>query len=178
MRKFNSYLVKLILVLLVAHALLGAFSLLHLTTWHASYLSYALLGACLAHAAIGIYLTLPAMRQSLRTHTWYLPANSSYWIIRASGLVILLLVGFHMTAFSTTINGLLFLREFTWLRLLTQIIFISAILIHLLYTVKPMLLQDGILSFRETAAAYIVVYSIISLFCIVAMLSYFIYWNL
>ena len=177
MRKFNAYLVKFILLLLLAHAILGSFQLLRVTDLHFAALGYTLLAACLVHAVIGLYLTIYPVRQSLKTHKWYWRQNASFWIIRFSGLAIVLLLGFHLAAFTTVVNGMLFLQEFTWAKLLSLLLFVSAIFIHLLYSVKPLLLADGILNFKERAAEYVLVYSIVTLFSIIALVAYFIFWN-
>lgn len=100
-----------------------------------------------------------------------------FWLIRLSGFVILLSVWFHITAYTTTVNGVFFLREFTTLRFFSQIIFISAILIHLLCATKPWMIKRGLLKHEERTADYILVYSIFSVLFLFALISYFIYWN-
>lgn len=100
-----------------------------------------------------------------------------FWLIRLSGFVILLSVWFHITAYTTTVNGMFFLREFTTLRFFSQIIFISAILIHLLCATKPWMIKRGLLKYEERTADYILVYSIFSVLFLFALISYFIYWN-
>lgn len=71
----------------------------------------------------------------------------------------------------------IFLREFTTLRFFSQIIFISAILIHLLCATKPWMIKRGLLKYEERTADYILVYSIFSVLFLFALISYFIYWN-
>lgn len=177
MRKINVYITKLILLLLALHTVLGCFQLLRIGSFHCPALGYTLLAACLTHAGIGIYLTLDPVKQSLKTGKWYWRANASFWIIRFSGLAIMLLLGFHLTAFTTVVNGTVFLKEFTLLSLISQLLFVSAIFIHLLYSVKPLLLAEGIMNFKARLAEFILVYVILTLFSILALFAYFIFWN-
>ena len=177
MRSFNTILVRLLLLLLAAHVILGGFTLLKLTNLHWEGLSYVLLGGCLLHAVLGICLTIEPLRQCLRTGKWYFRQNASFWIIRLSGLAILLLLSFHLTAFTVVVNGMLFLREFHWLRLLSQLLFVSAIFIHLVYAAKPLALKTGVWDFRESASRYVLIYTIFALFSIFALISYFCFWN-
>lgn len=177
MKKFNSFLAHLILLLLALHGLTGAFTLLRLTTFTWKPLSYALLAIVLLHGTLGILLSKDAVREGMRTGRWYLKENASFWLVRLSGFIILLSVWFHMTAYTMTVNGVFFLREFTILRLFSQIIFISAILIHLLCVTKPWMIKRGLLKYEKWAADYILVYSIFSILFLFALISYFIYWN-
>lgn len=177
MKKFNSLLARFMLVLLALHGLMGAFTLLRMTTFNWKPLSYTLLAALLLHGILGILLSKDAVREGMRTGRWYLKENASFWLIRLSGFVILLSVWFHITAYTTTVNGVFFLREFTTLRFFSQIIFISAILIHLLCATKPWMIKRGLLKYEERTADYILVYSIFSVLFLFALISYFIYWN-
>lgn len=177
MKKFNSLLARFMLVLLALHGLMGAFTLLRMTTFNWKPLSYTLLAALLLHGILGILLSKDAVREGMRTGRWYLKENASFWLIRLSGFVILLSVWFHITAYTTTVNGVFFLCEFTTLRFFSQIIFISAILIHLLCTTKPWMIKRGLLKYEERTADYILVYSIFSVLFLFALISYFIYWN-
>ena len=177
MKKFNSFLARFMLVLLALHGLMGAFTLLRLTASNWKPLSYTLLAIVLLHGILGILLSKDAVREGMRIGRWYLKENASFWLIRLSGFVILLSVWFHITAYTTTVNGVFFLREFTTLRFFSQIIFISAILIHLLCATKPWMIKRGLLKYEERTADYILVYSIFSVLFLFALISYFIYWN-
>lgn len=177
MRKFNALLARLMLLLFALHGLMGTFTLLRLTAFHWKPLSYALLAVVLLHGAIGLALSKDALQEGLREGRWYLKENMSFWLIRVSGLVILLSLWFHITAYTITVNGVFFLREFTALRLASQVIFISSIFIHLLCATKPWMMKRGVLKYEERAADYILVYSIFCVLFLLSLISYFIYWN-
>ncbi len=177
MRKINSYLVIFILALLAIHGLLGAFTLLRLTTLQLTALAYTLLAAVLAHGLLGIAMTKDAIKEGLAHGHWYLKENASFWTIRLTGLIILLSLWFHVTCFAVFESGALFLREFTVLRLASQIVFVLAIFIHLYCAAKPLLLKWGILSYRERRQDFLLVFSIFGAFFMASLISYFIYWN-
>ncbi len=177
MRKINSYLVIFILALLAVHGLLGAFTLLRVTTLQLTALAYTLLAAVLAHGLLGIAMTKDAIKEGLAHGHWYLKENASFWTIRLTGLIILLSLWFHVTCFAVFESGALFLREFTVLRLASQIVFVLAIFIHLYCAAKPLLLKWGILSYRERRQDFLLVFSIFGAFFMASLISYFIYWN-
>ena len=177
MRRFNARLIKIILILLLFHALAGAFKLLGLNHLTFKPLSYAMLALILLHGFIGFFLSREAIRAGLESAHWYFRENASFWTGRISGLLILLLLWFHITAYTVTLNGILFLQEFTLLRFLSQLLFIAAILVHLIAAAKPWLLKQGILAFKERTWDYILIFTLSGLFCMAAVIFYFIYWN-
>ncbi len=177
MRKINSYLVIFIFTLLSIHGVLGAFTLLRLTELQLTSLAYTLLAAVIAHGLLGIAMTKDAIKEGLRSGHWYLKENASFWTIRLTGLIILLSLWFHVTCFTVFESGALFLREFTVLRLLSQVIFVLAIFIHLYCAAKPLLLKWGILSYRQRRQDFLLVFSIFGAFFMASLISYFLYWN-
>ncbi len=177
MRKINSYLVLFLFALLSLHGLLGGLTLLRLTTFRWESLSYVLLVGVILHALFGILLSKDAIREGFRSGHWYLRENASFWIIRFTGLIILLSLWFHVTCFTVFESGALFLREFTALRLASQILFVLAIFIHLAVAAKPLLLKWGILSYRARQWDFLLAFSIFGAFFMASLISYFIYWN-
>ena len=67
MKKFNSLLARFMLVLLALHGLMGAFTLLRMTTFNWKPLSYTLLAIVLLHGILGILLSKDAVREGMRT---------------------------------------------------------------------------------------------------------------
>ena len=68
MKKFNSLLARFMLVLLALHGLMGAFTLLRMTTFNWKPLSYTLLAALLLHGILGILLSKVTSRLSVSFH--------------------------------------------------------------------------------------------------------------
>ena len=177
MRKCNVWLVRLILPLLLVHGLWGSFTLLGINAITIKPLSWLLLVLVVLHGLIGLLLSRDAIRTGLRTGRWYWKENARYWVIRVSGICIFVLLGFHICAYTVTVNGVLFLREFTFLRMLSQLLFLASILIHLLAAVRPWLINRGILKFRERSWDCLAVLTILAAFFTFSIVSYYIYWN-
>lgn len=177
MNKINRWLVLLMLPLLLIHGLAGSFTLAGISSLTLKPVSYALTLVVILHGLIGLFLSRDAIRIGLQTGHWYWKENTRFWIVRLSGICIFILLGFHASAYTTTVNGVLFLREFTFLRMLSQLLFLAAILIHLLAAMRPWLIKLGVLKFRERTWDYIAVLTILTAFFTCSIVMYYIYWN-
>ncbi len=177
MRKFNNWLVWLMLPLLLIHGLWGSFTLLGINSITLKPVSFLLTLIVILHGLIGLLLSRDAVAIALRTGRWYWKENARFWIIRLSGVCIFILLGFHISAYTTTVNGVFFLQEFTFLRMLSQLLFLAAILIHLLAAARPWLINRGILKFRERTWDCIIVLTILTAFFTFSIIMYYIYWN-
>lgn len=177
MRDFNNRLVGLMLPLLLIHGLWGSFTLLGINSFTLKPVSYILTLVVVLHGIIGLVLTKDAVQTGLRTGHWYWKENARFWLIRLSGICIFILLGFHISAYTTTVNGIFFLKEFTFLSMLSQLLFLAAILVHLLAAAQPWLISRGILKFRERTWDCIVVLMIFTAFFTFAIVMYYIYWN-
>ena len=178
MRKWNNILARVIFVLFLLHALMGSLMLLGLSTISFLPLSMLLLIAVLIHGILGIMATLSAVADGKETGHWYLKQNAAFWTKRISGIAIMLLLVFHVTAYTTSVNGRFFLKEFTLCQMLSQILFILAIFIHLAVSIKSMLIARGTIKFKEKTIDWILVLSIMMLFFIAAVIIYYIQWQM
>jgi len=177
MRKWNNRLARIIIFLLLLHGLMGSLMLLGLSTVTFTPLSWLLFVVVLIHGVCGILSTVPAIRSGKRSGSWYLGQNAAFWTKRISGIVILILLVFHVTAYTTTVDGRFFLKEFTLLRLLSQIAFILAIFIHLAVSIKSMLIARGNKKFKERTVDWMLVLTVMLLFYTVAVVMYYIQWQ-
>lgn len=177
MRKWNNILVRVIIVLFLVHAFMGSLVLLGLSTITFTPLSFVLLLAVLVHAIFGVVATCSAWKSGKVSGRWYLRQNAAFWTKRISGLAILLLLGFHVTAYTINVNGKFFLREFTFCKMVLQLLFILAIFIHLFVSIKSMLIAKGVVKFKERMIDWILVLSVMTLFFVVAVVAYYIQWQ-
>ena len=178
MRRWNNILVRIIIVLFLIHALLGSLMLLGVSTISFTPLSWLLLVIVIIHGIIGMIMTLKAVTSGKKSGRWYLRQNAAFWTKRVSGICILLLLVFHVTAYTTSVNGRFFLKEFTLIRLLSQILFVLAIFIHLVVSIKSMLIAKGTVKFKERTIDWILVLSIMMIFFVVAVIIYYIQWQM
>ena len=96
MRKWNSWIVRVILILLFLHGFLGSFFLLGISTitiWQIAVLLEVLVGV---HALLSICMTVNAIRARKQTGKWYAGMNAVYWGKRVTGIGILILLFFTL----------------------------------------------------------------------------------
>ncbi|MBQ8954058.1 MAG: pilus assembly protein PilX, partial [Clostridia bacterium] len=151
MRKVNAILSAVILALFALHGVLGTFQLLDAGTALAKGLSHTLLTLAVIHALIGVKLTFDSVRVWRRTGAPYLRQNALFWARRLSGLAIMVLIAFHATAFSYTVDGAVRLHWFTPMRLAVQLLFVAALAVHIVANVKPMLIAFGVRKLKPRA---------------------------
>ena len=177
MRKWNNMLARVIIVLFLLHALMGSLMLLGMSNISWKPLSWLLLAAVIAHGVLGTLATVQAVKSGKANGKWYLRQNAAYWTKRFSGLAILILLFFHISAYTTTVNGTFFLKEFTFGRMAAQLLLIASIFLHLAVSVKSMLIAKGVVKFKERTVDWMMVLSLLMLFFAVAVVIYFIQWQ-
>lgn len=177
MRKWNNILARVILILFLLHALMGSLMLLGISNLSIRPFSWLLLTAVAAHGILGILSTIRAIKSGKQSGKWYLQKNAAYWTKRFSGLAILILLGFHITAYTTTIGSHFYLKEFTFGRMTAQILLILSIFVHLAVSVKSMLIAKGVRKFKERTIDWMMILSLMMLFFAVAVIFYFIQWR-
>lgn len=177
MRKWNHILARIILFLFLLHAVMGSLMFLGVSTVSLTPLSWILFTAVVMHGILGIFSTAAAVKSGRETGRWYWKENAAFWVKRISGLAILLLLVFHITAFTTSVNGHFFLKEFTVFRMIAQLLLLLAIFIHLAVSIKSMLIAGGTINFKEKTVDWLLVLSVLILFFTVAVIVYFIHWQ-
>ena len=176
-RKINHYLACAVALLLVVHAFMALLIVLGLSTFSFYQLPKILFVLVVLHGILGVISTLPALRSGLRTGRWYIVQNKEYWIKRFSGIAIALLLLFHTSAYLVVVNGTYFLQEFTFLRMVSQILFLLAIFIHLGVSVKSTLIAQGTLRLKNRSFDFMLVLSVITLILAGGIIAYYIQWQ-
>ena len=178
MRKWNNILARVIIILFLLHAFTGSLMLLGLNTISFFQLSLVLFVIVIIHGILGIISTLSAVRSGKAARHWYFRQNAAFWTKRISGIAILLLLGFHVTAYTTSTDGRFFLKEFTLCGMLSQVLFILAIFVHLAVSIKSMLIAKGTVKFKERTIDWMLILSVMMLFFTVAVIIYYIQWQM
>lgn len=178
MRKWNGRLARIIIVLFLIHAVMGCFMLQGRSSVSCFQVTLLLLFAVLLHAVLGIISTIKAIRSGTGSKKWYIRQNAVFWIKRATGAAILLLLVFHVNVYVTSSNGVYFLKEFTWISLVSQILFVLAIFIHLFVSIEGMLIAKGILEYKERRKDWILVLSVFMLMIVLTIIMYYIQWQI
>lgn len=172
------YLAMLLTVLLILHGVAGAFMLFEVHTLVLKPLSYTLLGAFLLHALLGIIFTADACTSKLKGGKWYTGANAGYWVKRLTGIIMLVMVWIHMQTWTYTINGHVYLQNFTPLRFASQILFFTAIFLHLAVSIRPFLVKKGVMKFKERTIDILLVLTVFLVFFSAGLVAWFIRWNM
>ena len=177
MRKFNAILTALIFVLFLIHAVLGSFQLMGVGNTAAKWAAWAALVLIAVHTVIGAKLTVDTLRVQRKTGVSYFKENRLFWARRISGLAIMALLAFHLTAFGEMGSGVYRLKWFDTGKLVTQLLLAAALAVHVISNVKPMLIAFGIRSLRARAGDILVILSVLLLFMAAALVVYYLRWN-
>ena len=176
MRKINAVLSGGILILFVIHVVLGTFNLFGIGSVTTKEIAWAAVLLIVIHTIIGIILTAQSVRVWRKTGVSYFKENRLFWARRISGFLIMVLIFFHITAFSTTDDHGLRLPLFDEFRLITQILLVAAIAVHVITNVKPMLISFGIKKLRPKAGDIIFWLSVLMLAAAAGFIVYYIRW--
>ncbi len=177
MRRINGILTAAILVLFIAHAVLGAFQLFGIGSVTLRVLAWILAGLVIVHTLIGFKLTFDTLRAWKKSGVSYFRHNALFWARRLSGYAVMVFLIFHAFAFSYTSSGAYRLYAFDGFRLTTQILLVVTIAVHVITNVKPMLITFGIKNLRAIAGDILLVLSILLLFMAAAFIFYYLRWN-
>lgn len=177
MRKINIILSPLILIIFLVHGTLGSFMLLGIGTNAEKPLAWFGFALMLIHAALGVLLTVQAAHSGKESGHWYLKQNKEFWIRRFSGIAILILIFFHFDVYGETVDGIFGLKEFTAIKLITQLLLIASLFVHIFVNIRPLLISWGILQYRERRVDFFLVASVMCLFFTGAVLFYYIWWQ-
>lgn len=175
MRKLNTILSVLLVVVFLLHGVLGSFLLLGVGQTGGKMLAHIGMLLLFLHLCIGVRL----MMQTVQTKQGfaYSKQNALFWTRRASGLAILILVFFHMGVFGSVEDGLYILTPFTTVKLLTQLLLIAALFVHIFVNVRPLLVSLGVITYKERRGALFLMLSILLLFMAGSVVVYYIRWH-
>lgn len=175
MRKLNTILSVLLIVVFLLHGVLGSFMLIGVGGISGKMLAHIGMVLLILHLCIGVRLTIQTF---LTKRSWaYSKQNVLFWTRRASGLAILILAFFHMGIFGSVEDGLYILTPFTTVKLLTQLLLVAALFVHLFVNVRPMLISLGVIEYKERRGDLFLLLSILLLFMAGSIVLYYIRWQ-
>ena len=177
MRKINTILSVLLLVIFMLHGLMGSFMLLGIGSSAGKILAWVGVAVLAAHTVIGVILTINTLKISKNAGNSYLKQNVVFWARRASGLAILILMFFHIGLFGGVQDGIYILFPFTTVKLITQLLLVAALFIHLFINIRPLLVSLGIISYKERRGDIYLILSVLLLFSAGAVIIYYIGWH-
>lgn len=176
MRKWNAILSAAIVVLFLVHAVIDGLLLVGVDDVLIKALPHTLAGLIVIHTFIGVKLTVDALRVWKRTGAGYFRENALFWARRLSGFAIMVLIFFHMFAFSYTEEGVVRLYRFDTSRLIAQLLFVLSLAVHLISNIRPALISFGVAPLRARAGGILLALSILLLGMAAAFIVYYIQW--
>ena len=179
MRKLNSILGPLLIVLLLIHGIWGAFQLASIVPGGSlirKILSYVMVAALAIHVVIGIKLTADTLIAIRRSGASYWKGNELFWISRISGFTLIVLIIYHMFIFITPAGEVFRLNTFGGLQLAGHLLLVAALFIHLAVNIKPLCIALGI-SGRKFVRDIVIILSIVLLVFAAAFVFYYLRWN-
>ncbi len=180
-RKINSFLGLGLVVLLLYHAITGAFQLMGIMTGGSQvrkFISWVMMVFFVAHGAIGIKLTIDSIRLYRKNGALYLRENRVFWIRRISGFAMIFLVVDHILLFMGVGAEPQRLPYFGPARLASSLLLVLAICVHLVSNIRPLMVAFGEGRFRRFVIDILFIMSIVMFFCAVAFIFYYLRWTL
>ena len=179
MRKVNSILGPLIIILLLIHAISGAFQLTSIIAGGSTIreiLSYVMAAAVALHMFIGFKLTADTCLACRKSGASVFRGNGPFWIRRISGFALIIFIIYHMCVFMSADGEVFRLASFGGLQLAAHILLTIALAIHLIMNIKPLFMALGIAN-RKFIIDIMIILSIIMLLCAAAFIIYYLRWN-
>ena len=173
MRKLNTILAVLMLLIFMIHGIMGSFMLVGVGSSAGKVLAWIGVAILVVHTAIGILLTVRSLRTAKQAGQKYLKQNNIFWARRASGLAILILLFFHIGLFGKVQNGTYILFPFTTVKMVTQLLFVAAFFVHVFINIRPLLVSLGIISYKERRNDIYLILSVLLLFIAGAVILYY-----
>lgn len=181
MRKCNSIVSIVLVILLLIHLFIGAFVMLDIISFSPAWkkvLSVAMVVLLLAHIVMGTILTIKSIRITNKSSKKYLGLNKKFWISRISAFLIIILGVYHIYFFMNKGNQGIRLKTFEEFQLLASIVFVLAILVHIITNIKSTIISLGIEKVRKFSTNMGVVLLIVFIGALVAFVWYYIRWNI
>ena len=179
MRKWNAVLSALVLLLFILHGVLGAFQLSGLGNTVSKGLSHSAMFLAALHACIGVKLTWDTLQAQRKAGAAYWKENRLFWARRLSGLAVLVLLVFHLFAFSyTTPEGYTRLAWFSAGKLASQLLLAAAVAVHVLANLRPLLISFGVKRLGAWAGELLFALSLLLLLMAAAFVIYYLRWNI
>ena len=177
MRKWNTILSVLMLLIFMIHGIMGSFMLNGVGSSAGQLLAWIGVGILVVHTVIGVILTVQSLQTAKQSGKMYLKQNVIFWARRASGMAILILLLFHIGLFGKVQNGTYILFPFTTVKMVTQLLFVAAIFVHIFINIRPLLVSLGIISYKERRGDIYLILSVLLLFIAGAVIFYYIGWQ-
>ena len=180
MRKWNTIISIILIILFLIHAIAGSFQLMKIIPGGNAVmktLACILMVFLVVHIVIGIKLTIDSLKAGSKTGKFYFRENVVFWIRRITGIAMIILIICHVILFSN--KGDVFrLKDFNEIQLIFSILLVLTLLVHILSNIRPLLISFGIAGFRAYVKDILLVLAVILFISAIAFVIYFLRWNI
>ena len=166
------------LIMFIVHGIFGALNMMNIAPLIVKVLSHTMLTLIAVHAVISLGLSVQSVRTAVRTKAPYFKMNRLFWARRISGVLIMALVFFHMTAFGKNEGGVFRLVPFDLSCFILQMLFLLSISVHIISNVKPVLITFGAKRLKPRTGDILFIVSAALLFMAIGFIIYYIRWQL
>lgn len=181
MRKWNTVISGLIMILLLIHAIVGGYQLFGTlpggNQW-VKILSWLMAILVVLHMIIGIRLTADTVKACRRSGVFYWKENILFLVRRISGFALVLLLLYHAVVFADLGGGSFRLHLFEGPQLTGSLLLVITLAVHLLSNLRPLAVAFGRPGLRKLTVNLLLLLSVISLFCAAAFVIYYFRWNI
>lgn len=155
MRKLNTILSALLILIFMLHGIMGSFMLVGVASSAGKILAWIGVGILIAHTGIGAWLTVQSFRTAKSQGKSIRNRTASSGRDGPAGWPILVLMFFHIGLFGEVQDGQYILFPFTTVKLVTQLLLIAALFIHIFINIRPLLVSLGIISYKNGGGIFI-----------------------
>ena len=174
MRKLNTIIVLIIMILIIDHIIFGSMHFLGTGASVIKPLAMIMFLLVLIHAVISMIITIRAEKVGFKTKARYNKENRQFWLRRASGMAIVILAFIHAYSMVKNEKGIPNITRMPKaLRFSTPLLILS-VGIHLLGNIRPLLISLGIRKLDRYEKIIKVLVILITLFAMVANIIYII----
>ena len=144
MRKINTILVLIIMLLLTDHIVFACMHLLGLNAGVLKPLAMMMMLFTVLHAIVSLIVTIRAEKVGINTKARYSKENKEFWARRVSGMFILVLALLHGYIMFKNEKGVPRIASMPKVLSFATPLLIIFILIHIMTNVKPLLISLGV----------------------------------
>jgi hypothetical protein len=177
LRKFNTILSALLIIIILAHAVAGSLILIGINYFTLKWLAYIGIILIIIHIILGLKFTFESMKSSNGYSLRYIKENTLFWTRRISGFGILILLFFHFGVFGQMVNGNYVVSEFTTIKMISQTLLLGFLFLHIFVNLRPLLISFGVKMNSKIKNEIFLILSIILLFITLAIMIYYIKWQ-
>ena len=171
MRKFNTILVLIIMILLLDHIIFGGLHLLGAGTNVFKPVALLMLILVFIHAVVSMIITIRAEKAGMKTKARYNEENKQFWSRRTSGMAIVVFALMHAHSMIKDENGVPNIARLPKFFNLALPLLILSVGLHLISNVKPLLISLGIKIGKKEIIINIIIL-LITLFAMFALIYF------